>query len=152
MFAILTQPFRSFHKKKKRKKGKNRKAIETPLFASSPDRVTHSVVFSFHSINLFAKVVASPTLGFTHAGIAWVRMHVILQHSSRYRSRGSVESDHSARARGMGRRAVLEREYSELEKRPYAFLANPTTEIIILADILANVRMQFYLLLSWETR
>lgn len=36
--------------------------------------------------------------------------------------------------------------------RPYALLADPTTEIIILADILANVRMQFYLLLSWETR
>lgn len=38
------------------------------------------------------------------------------------------------------------------EQRPYALLADPTTEIIILADILANVRMQFYLLLSWETR
>lgn len=30
-------------------------------------------------------------------------------------------------------------------ERPYALLADPTTEIIILADILANVRMQFYL-------
>lgn len=38
-------PFGHSTKKKKRKKGKNRKAIETPLFASSPDRVTHSVIF-----------------------------------------------------------------------------------------------------------
>lgn len=60
--------------------------------------------------------------------------------------------------RGDGRRSAVSFETSsrnstaELETRPYAFLANPTTEIIILADILANVRMQFYLLLSWETR
>lgn len=41
---------------------------------------------------------------------------------------------------------------SKSARRPYTLLADPTTEIIILADILANVRMQFYLLLSWETR
>ena len=62
--------------------------------------------------------------------------------------RDQREEEDARRARGASPRNST----AELEKRPYAFLANPTTEIIILADILANVRMQFYLLLSWETR
>lgn len=58
--------------------------------------------------------------------------------------RGILEE--SVRGRFTNRRDGGEQEW------PYALLADPTTEIIILADILANVRMQFYLLLSWETR
>lgn len=42
-FAILTQPFRSFHKKEKKKKSKSNRGRRAPLL--SPDRMNHSVIF-----------------------------------------------------------------------------------------------------------
>lgn len=62
LFAILTQPFRSFHKKKRKEEKKSRSNRETPLSASSPDS-TPLQPFFFFRFTLIS--LASPTLGFT---------------------------------------------------------------------------------------
>lgn len=168
-FAILTQPFRSFHKKEKKKKSKSNRGRRAPLL--SPDRMNHSVIFfRFTLISLregcrFSNTWQQVSLSLGSAvsqDTQKIRSIVNGIRISRTNRRESIVRLESARIillalGGMERRAVFERvpantRAAELEKRPYAFLANPTTEIIILADILANVRMQFYLLLSWETR
>lgn len=159
LFAILTQPFRSFHKKKRKEEKKSRSNRETPLSASSPDS-TPLQPFFFFRFTLIS--LASPTLGFTSRFSTRERereslraVHVIviprvILHRGRDRSIDSAIIFAGGMDGAVAR--PLRRVPAQLEKRPYAFLANPTTEIIILADILANVRMQFYLLLSWETR
>lgn len=144
-------------KKKKRREKIEKQSRDTSFPRSDSTPLQPFFFFRFTLISL-----ASPTLGFTSRFSTRERereslraVHVIviprvILHRGRDRSIDSAIIFAGGMDGAVAR--PLRRVPAQLEKRPYAFLANPTTEIIILADILANVRMQFYLLLSWETR